>query len=262
MIMMYKILKYTVALILVWQLHTNAHCGLELNTPDTLEVATSGKFPPFNLINPQGKLIGIEVELMEEICQRLGLNYKPVLTQWDSILIGVLTNKFDLSTEPMDITPERSDKVLFVNWLQSSGVFVVNDNSSLSDLNDIKAGKVGTVSASTWEKHAKELGITNLKYYPSETLALIDLLNGNLDAVITDKINADFIINQHKVKLKLLDIVSLSVQKGWAINKERGNLHHAVQKTLTELYEDGTYTKIISKYINHDPYPQANGALK
>ncbi len=250
-----KYFKFTYIAFLIFQFFTSAFCSFELNKKGVLQVATSGKFPPFSMLNEKGELVGIEIDLIKEVSRRLNLKYEPILTNWESILIGVLTNTFDISTEPMDITPERAEKVLFVNWLQSGGTLVTKKTSQFSTLSDIKDKKIGTVSASTWQNEAKRLGINNLYYYPSETMALMDLINGNLDCVITDKINADYFIKKTKDELKALDIILLKVQKGWAFNKNKVNLHAAVQKTLIEIYQDGTYKKIALKYINHDPYP-------
>jgi ABC-type amino acid transport substrate-binding protein len=236
-------------------LSTQAIANLELNQPGKLCVATSGDFPPFSMINKKGELCGLEIDLMKEICARLKLEYKPVLTSWDSILIGILSNRFDLSTEAMDVTPERAQKVNFISWIQSTGVLVTSNSEINNIFEDIKGKKVGALIASTYEKEARRLGAGKIIYYQSETTALMDLINKNLDYVVSDKIHAAHFIKLSSSKLSMFDIEKLKADKGWAVNKARPNLYKTVKDELQKMYEDGTYERIVMKYIDHNPYP-------
>lgn len=249
---------------LVFFLGVQVFANLELNESGKLYVATSGEFPPLSILDENGELKGIEVDLMREICKRLRLEYKPIITKFESILAGVLTNKFDISTESMDITVERSKKVFFINWLQSAGVIVALNPIPVNYIEDIKNKKIGTQVSSTWADEAEHLGATNIVYYSYNTAALMDLLNKKIDYVITTKITVEYFLKLCKQKLFMREIKSLQTNKGWAINKKRPNLYKAISEALEAIYKDGTYNEIVTRYIDHNPYPRecSNNCVK
>ena len=56
---------------------------LELLVPGELSVATEGTYPPFSMSDEKGKLSGLEIAVVGEVCKRLGLTYKPVMIKWN-----------------------------------------------------------------------------------------------------------------------------------------------------------------------------------
>ncbi|MCK4782854.1 MAG: transporter substrate-binding domain-containing protein, partial [Desulfobacteraceae bacterium] len=152
---------------------------LELLVPGQLSVATEGTYPPFSMVDEKGNLYGLEIGVMKEICKRIGLRYKPIIMKWDSLLIALFADQYDVISAGMDITPERQKKVTFSDgWLESGGRLVVRDNSDINDLKDIKGKVVGALVASTMAEAAEGLGAKKVKYFKSETDAIQDLVNG------------------------------------------------------------------------------------
>ena len=81
------------------------------------------------------------------------------MIKWESILVGLFADKYDMVSAAMDITKERQEKVTFSDgWLESGGTLVVGKESSIKTIADIKGKKVGCLVASTWEEIAKGLG--------------------------------------------------------------------------------------------------------
>ncbi|MFI5011628.1 MAG: transporter substrate-binding domain-containing protein [Hyphomicrobiales bacterium] len=228
---------------------------LELLVPGELSAATEGTFPPFNMQGPDGKLDGLEMRVMGEIAKRLGLTYKPVITKWETILIGLKADQYDTSSDAMDITEERQKQVVFVDgWLESGGRLVVKNDSALKSNADIKGKTVGVLVASTWEKLATNLG-ASVKTYKSETDAIQDLVNGNVDGVITDSIAAAYVIKTSKLPLRLMDGYLSSIQKGFPVKPGKPNLVKAMNKALADMIADGTYAKLTTDLIGYSPAP-------
>ena len=62
---------------------------------------------------------------MEEIARRLDLKYNPVVTKWESLLVGIIAGKFDISGSAMGINEERQKQVLFADaWVESGRDFL------------------------------------------------------------------------------------------------------------------------------------------
>lgn len=229
---------------------------LELLQPGKLMVATEGTYAPFSMRLPDGKLDGLEIRVMQEVAKRLDLEYTPVLIKWDSLLVGLEANQYDVVSAAMDITPARQEQVTFSNgWLESGGRVVVAEDSTITSADDLKGKTVGALVASTWTAIAEEKG-AKVKGYKSESDAMQDLVNGNVDAVITDSIAAAYAITSAHMPLKMTDDYVSHVQKGFAFKKGKPNLVAAVNKALADMNADGTYAKLTIELVGFDPAPK------
>ena len=47
---------------------------------------------------------------MKEVARRLGLEYTPVLIKWDSLLVGLMADQYDVISAAMDITPNAKSR--------------------------------------------------------------------------------------------------------------------------------------------------------
>jgi len=229
---------------------------LELLVPGELSVATEGTYPPFSMSDEKGKLAGLEIAVVEEICKRLGLTYKPVMIKWESILIGLFADKYDMTSAAMDITEERQKSVVFsMGWLESGGALIVRKESPVNTVSDIKGKTLGCLVASTWADIASELGAKEVKLYKAEADGLQDLNNKSIDGVITDAVAGAFAIKEAGLPLRVLDEKVSRIQKGFAFKPGKPNLVKAVNKALTDMVADGTYERIVREIIGIDTWP-------
>ncbi len=229
---------------------------LELIEPGVLSTATEGSFPPFSIRDASGDLGGFELEIIREIASRLGLEHKPVIIKWDSILIGLEADQYDMISNPMGITEERQQAVTFCDaWVESGARLVVSDDSDIAELDDADGKTIGVIVASTFVPMAESLG-GEVRSYKSDPEALQDLANGNIDAVITDAVAGAYAIKEAGLPLKLIDGYIESYQMGWAIKKGKPNLVTAVNSTLAAMIEDGTFASIANDVIGLDPTPK------
>ncbi len=114
---------------------------------------------------------------------------------------------------------------------------------------------MGVLVSSTWQKLAEDRGAT-AKAYKAESDALQDLVNGNIDAVITDSIAAAYAIEASKLPLVLVDEYLSHIQKGFPFKKGKPNLVKAVNKALADMIADGTYAKLTTPLIGYSPAPK------
>ncbi|MBP1860001.1 transporter substrate-binding domain-containing protein [Rhizobium herbae] len=229
---------------------------LELLEAGKLQVATEGTFPPFSMRAPDGSLDGLEIRVMTEVAKRLNLTYTPVLIKWDSLLVGLQADQYDVISASMDITAERQKKVTFANgWLESGGRIVVQADSPIKSAADLKGKTVGALVSSTFAKIAEDKGAT-VKGYKAESDAMQDLVNGNIDATITDSIAGAYAIKNAHMPLAMTDDFVSRIQKGFAIKKGKPELVKAINKALADIVADGTYAKLTVDLIGFDPAPK------
>lgn len=233
------------------------NCEPELLTPGVLTVATEGTYPPFSMVDEKGNLDGLEIRVVKEIARRLGLEYKPVMVKWESLLVGLFANQYDMISAAHDITSERQKKILFSDgWLESGGRLVVREDSLIETVDDIRGKVVGCLVASTWAELAKELGAADVRYYKAETDALQDLINRNIDGVVTEAIAIGYAIQQRNMPLKVVPGYLSRVQKGLVFNKNQTCLVGAMNQALAAMIADGTYAELTKDLIGFDPHPE------
>jgi len=229
---------------------------LELLKPGQLKVATLGTFPPFSMRSPNGQLDGLEVRVMKEIARRLNLQYTPVLVQWDSLLVALEANQFDVSTCAMDITPARQKQIVFSDgWIESGARILTPLDSPIKSAADLKGKRVGTQVSSTYAVLAQEHG-AEVKSYKSESDTVQDLANHNVDAVITDSITGAYLIKHVGLPISMTDDYVSHIQKGFAFKKGKPELVAAVNRALADMKADGTYAKLTTDLIGYDPAPK------
>ena len=229
---------------------------LELLQPGKLLVATEGTYPPFSMRAPDGTLDGLEIRVMKDIAKRLNLEYTPVIIKWDALLIGLQADQYDMSSDAMDITEARQKQVTFANGgLESGGRVLTSKSSPITSAADLKGKTVGALVSSTWTKIAEEKGAV-VKGYKAESDAIQDLVNGNIDAVITDSIAAAYAIKTGGLPLKMTDDYVSHVQKGFAFKMGKPHLVEAVNKALADMVADGTYAKLTTDLVGFDPAPK------
>ena len=153
-----------IASALILALNSSRADELELLVPGELSAATEGTYPPFSMQNDEGQLDGIDVRLMREVARRLGLEYKPILLKFDSLLIGLEANQFDVIGSPLDITEERKQRVTFSDgWIESGARLIVPNESPVTAPADIAGKTIGVLAASTWGDLAKPLNPGDLE---------------------------------------------------------------------------------------------------
>ena len=71
-------------------------------------IATSPDFPPFENLQDDGSIAGIEIDLMNLICEKLGVTLEIQQMDFDAILPGLATGKYDLGVSGFTATEERN----------------------------------------------------------------------------------------------------------------------------------------------------------
>ena len=186
----------------------------------------------------------------------MGLKYEPVIMKWESTLVGLKAGQFDIMGTTMDVTEKRQKEILYSDgWLESGGILMVQKDSPIKSVDEIKGKTIGALVASTYIEAAEKAGAAGIKAYKSEPDAYQDLVNGNVDGVITDQVAGAYAIKNSNLPLRIAEGYVSSVQKGWGFQKSRPNLARAVNKALASMMADGTYEKILKAQIGISPAP-------
>lgn len=229
---------------------------LELLVPGELSSATEGTYPPFSVRKPDGTLDGLEMRTMGEICRRLSLTYKPVVIKWDSMLVALLADQFDIVGNAMGITDERKKSVNFCDgWVESGARLIVRKDSPIQSSAEMSGKSVGVITASIFVDLAAGWG-ADVKHYKADVDAMQDCVNGQVDGIVLDSIAAAFAIQKSKLPLRWTDELHIPYQLGWAVKKGKPNLVRAINRTRAEMVADGTFKNLVEDLVGYDPSPK------
>jgi len=218
-----------------------------------ISFAMSGGYPPFNFYDEKNQLVGFDVDVSKEVAKRLGVEFKPITTDWSGIIEGLRSGVYDGILGSMAVTEDRKKKVDFsVPYYYSGAQLVVQKNSGYHNPEDLKGKVIGLVTGTTFEDDAKKLGAGEIKLYKDDNQTLLELDSGVVDAVITDRVVGVNAINKGKFNIELLGNPVRSEDIAVAFRKSDSSLRDAVDKILKEMHEDGTLTKLSEKWLKVD----------
>lgn len=214
-----------------------------------ITVATDATFKPFEYMDDKGNMVGFDIDLMNEIASKAGLNIEWVNVPFDSVLAGLSTCQYDMAIAAISITPEREKDMLFSDPYLDAGLIVVvqKSNTTINGLADLKGLKVAAQLGTTGEIEAQKIEGVVYKPYDTYDLAFLDLANGQIDAVIADNPVALGFVAANPDKLKTAGPVFNSEQYGIAMCKTKTDLQATVNKTLKDLIDAGFISDLAKK---------------
>lgn len=220
---------------------------------NTISFAGSGGYPPFNYITDTGEVIGFDVDVAQEIADRLGKTMEYKTTAWDGIVEGLRAKRYDAILGSMGITAEREERVDFsIPYYYSGPQLIVRKDSAINGPTDLTSSdSVALVTGTTFEQDGKKLGVV-VKLYEDDNQTLMELINGRVDGVLTDRIVGLNAIGKLKGgdKLTLVGSTLRTETMGIAFHEDSDTLREQVNAKLKEMFADGTMKEISGKWFN------------
>ncbi|MDQ3941299.1 MAG: ABC transporter substrate-binding protein [Actinomycetota bacterium] len=222
-----------------------------------LTVGSDIPFPPFEF-RKDGKLQGLDIDLVNEIAARLELEPKVVDTGFDTIFSQLAGGRFDVVVAASTITPEREKEVNFSDpyYNNQQGLTInATERSDIKSLDDLKEGDVVGVQSGTTGKAFAEENVPDgveIRSFPEGPDPFTALEAGELDAVMHDEPTAIAQVEQRE-GLEFVETFDTGEVYGIAVDPENEELLDAVNEILAEIIEDGTYEEIYSKYPDLPP---------
>jgi polar amino acid transport system substrate-binding protein len=218
-----------------------------------LTVGTDLPYPPFEY-REGGELTGFDVEIMNEIASRIGLEAEYVDSPFDTIFTDLANGQFDVVISGATITPEREQQVNFSEpYFSSLQALVVSDDSGIASFEDLGDGDAVSVqSGTTGEAWAEENLAPNgveIRAFPEYPPVYNALEAGQVDGVVYDESSA-IPETFNRPGLEVVDTVDTGEAYGIAVDPANEDLLDAVNQALQDMIDDGTYDEIFGHYPN------------
>ena len=250
---MMKMKKLLAAVLALTMLLALAACGSgnsDTNTASgsagktTVTVATSPDFPPFESLDGS-EVVGIEVDILQAITGKLGLEMQLEQMDFESVIPGVQAGKFDIGMSGITITEDRQKNCDFTQpYFLASQAIVVTPDSDITCKADLEGKTISVQTGTTAEAYCMENGYEVLAFAANNDAAAA-LTSGKAAAWVVD--NEVGVALAAQQGLVVLDEAMTSEPYAFAFAKDSA-LTAQFDEALGELLADGTVAAIFEKY--------------
>lgn len=226
------------------------------NTPTVEQIQKRGKlvmltnagFPPFEFTS-NGQVVGVDVEIANEIAKELGVELEIQDMDFDGIVGAIKSGKGDLGIAGMSVTEERLKNVDFsANYVDSKLVILVlADNADIADAAALEGKTIGVQSGTTSDVIASDVEGAEILRYKTFLDAATAMKSGKCDAVVVDEMTANEILAANS-DIKMLDEVLSTEQYAICMMKGNSSLQEVVNKVINRLLSEGKIDEYIAQY--------------
>jgi octopine/nopaline transport system substrate-binding protein len=250
----------------------------------SVRIATEGAYPPWNSTDSSGQLIGFELDLAEDLCQRMQVECEIVAQDWEGIIPALTAGKYDAIMAGMSITDERKKVISFSDsYANEPAYFAVTKESDLAsyqtdtdliDLDEVDSAERAAIDALKEALDGKSVGVqvatthanfldkymsdaVDVRTYDTQENLDLDLQAGRVDAALasasywfpimeTEK-GADFTLIGPG-----LNGGPFGEGVGVGIRQEDTDLVEMFNKAIAAAKEDGTINSLAQKWFGFD----------
>ena len=195
-----------------------------------LVVAMSADYPPFEFHSTKDgadKVAGVDVDLANAVAKEIGVDVEVKEMTFDGLVGALKADKVDMVISGMSPSPERKENVDFSDvYYTGKNVLIVREGEEdkITSEDQVKSMKVATQKGSIQETYANKIGCTGLKSLESVPDLMMELKNGNVDAVIVNDTVGLINVNQiDGIALSSFNLPEGDAEESMAIAVKKGN---------------------------------------
>ena len=189
--------------------------------------ATDATWPPMEFVDANKNIVGYSIDYMNAAGHEAGFTPVFKAVAWDGIFAGLAADKYDAICSSVSITEERKKVMDFSEpYYKVRQALIVPVDSNLRSLEEMKGKKVGTQISTTGTFAVKKVEGVISKTYDEVGLAIEDLYNGRIDAVVCDDpVAANYALanDKYKEKLKIAAVIETGDVEYYGIAVKKGN---------------------------------------
>ncbi|EAL3832666.1 basic amino acid ABC transporter substrate-binding protein [Campylobacter upsaliensis] len=220
------------------------------NASLSLRVGTAPNYKPFDY-KEDAKLTGLDIDLVNEIAKREGIELTWVEMSFDGLIPALKTGKIDMIASAMSATEDRRKSVDFSDvYYTTKNLYIKKkDNEALNSKEDLEGKIIGVQLGTLQEPVAKAIKDTKVQSNESLSVVIMELKEGKIDAVVADKDVSTGYLKENADLIGFFEEEDGSEGFSFAFDKDKQK--EAIEKFnkgLKDLKADGTYDQILTKY--------------
>ena len=229
----------------------------------SITVGFDNTFVPMGFEEKNGTYAGFDIELAKYVSKKLGItvHFQPI--DWDMKETELQNGTIDAIWNGYSATDERREKVAFtIPYMQNTQILVVKKTSGIHSVEDMAGKVLGAQNASSgmldFEEHPEVLKNRvkggDADQYQSVNEAIIDLKNDRIDALLIDRVYADYYLTTEGIADEYDTIPSGFESESFAVGVRPADkkILEALNEAFKELYQEGIFQQISQKWFGED----------
>lgn len=220
-----------------------------------LLVGTDAAYAPFESMDDNGNIVGIDVDIVNALAEELGIKAEVQHVGWEPLFTQVTNGQVDFGISAITITEERQETFDFTDpYYEATQLIITKADSGITSLQDLKDKKIGVQINTTGHYAAQDLqgqASTNILTYETTPIAIQQMINGTVDAVIGD--NAVLIeftkTNPDSNLITIEDDSFESEYYGLMVKKGNTELLDLLNEGIQKLKESGKLAEITGQEL-------------
>ena len=229
----------------------------------SITVGFDNTFVPMGFEEKNGNYAGFDIELAKYVSKKLGItvHFQPI--DWDMKETELQNGTIDAIWNGYSATDERREKVAFtIPYMQNTQILVVKKTSGIHSVEDMTGKVLGAQNGSSgmldFEENPEVLKNRvkggDADQYQSVNEAIIDLKNDRIDALLIDRVYADYYLTTEGIADQYDTIPSGFESESFAVGVRPADkkLLEALNQAFKELYQEGIFQQISQKWFGED----------
>ena len=229
----------------------------------TIVIGFDNTFVPMGFQDKSGKNIGFDIDLANEVFKKYNIKVQWQAINWDLKETELKNGNIDLIWNGYSKTSEREKTVLFSDeYMINEQVIVTKKSKNIVNKDQLKdkvlgaqTGSSGYDSFNSNPEILKRIVKNNdATQYESFNEALIDLENDRIDALLIDRVYANYYLKQQN-KIQDYNIINAGFEgDSFAVGARKADttLVKKVNEAFKELYKEGKFQEISNKWSGED----------
>jgi cystine transport system substrate-binding protein len=226
----------------------------EIKSAGVLRIGTEGTYPPYTFHDESDQLVGYDVEVAQAVAGKLGVEAEFVESKWDSLIVGLDTDQWNVVFNEVGISDERQEKYDFTTpYTYTRGAVIVAETTTdITSYESLKGKKAAQTVTSNYAARAEENG-ASIEGTAGFAQSIELVLSGRADATLNDDITfADYLAQHPDSPVKIAALEDNASSNAAILAKGQPELLEALNAAIKELSDDGTLTSISTKYFGED----------
>lgn len=220
-----------------------------------MNFGTEGTWSPWTYHDESSDLVGFDIEVARGICERLGVEANFAEGEWDGLLAGIDSGRYDTMANGVSVTDEREEKYDFTEpyAYNTTVVITLADNSDIKTLDDLNGKTTANTLGSAYAQLAEAHGATNTGVDDfNQTIQLLE--QGRIDATLNDEVVFYDYMNEHPdANLKIACENDTPTEVAFPLRKDgTSELLKAMNDAIADMRASGELSDLSNKYFGMD----------
>ena len=229
----------------------------------TITIGFDNTFVPMGFAEKNGQYTGFDIDLAQAVSEKLGFKVQFQPIDWDMKETELQNGTIDAIWNGYSATDERREKVVFsIPYMENQQVLVTKKSQQIHSVEDMKNKTLGAQAGSSGyldfeaqpELLKNRVKDQKANQYQSFNEALIDLKNDRIDALLIDRVYANYylqsegILNDYNIFSAGFESESFAV----GVRPADKRLLQVLNQAFVQLYQEGKFQEISQKWFGED----------